>query len=64
MNGKGKSGGLAVVLVIFGVVAIVGFVCWAVIGTYLEVETGKRSSRERMERVMRQIEEREAAEAD
>jgi hypothetical protein len=62
MDGKGKSSGLAVALVILGMVAFVGFTCWAVIGTYLEVQTSKRMSRERMERVMKQIEVREAAE--
>jgi len=62
MDGKAKSGGLAVVLVTVGLVAFIGFTCWAVVGIYWEVETSKRASRARMERVRRQIELREAGE--
>ena len=63
MSDKPKSSGLAVVLVIIGLVAFISFTSWAVIGTYLEVQTSKRLSRERMEKVARQIQEREAGEA-
>ena len=63
MDGKGKRSGLAVALAILGMVAFIGFICWAIIGLYLEVQTSKRISRERMDRVKRQIEDREAAEA-
>jgi hypothetical protein len=63
MNGRGKSGGLAVVVIIVGLLAFVGFVCWAVVGTYLEVRASKQLSQERMQRVQRQIEERVAAKA-
>jgi hypothetical protein len=63
MDGKGKRGGLAAAIVIIGLLAFVGVACWAVIGSYLEVRASKRVSQERMQRVTRQIEEREAAEA-
>ena len=63
MDNKGKGGGLAAVIVIIGLLAFVGVVCWAVIGTYLEVRASKRVSQERMQRVTRQIEERQAKEA-
>jgi len=63
MDDNRKSGGLAAIIVIAGLLAFVGIACWAVIGTYQEVQTSKRVSQERMKRVTRQIEEREANEA-
>jgi hypothetical protein len=61
MDEKNRSGGLAALIVSIGLLAFIGVACWAVIGTYLEVRASKRVSQERMQRVMRQIEEREAA---
>ena len=64
MDDKGKGGGLAAVIVVVGLLAFVGVICWGVIGSYLEVRASKRESRERMQRVARQIEERERKTSD
>ena len=61
MDEKGKSGGLAAGIAIVGLLAFIGVVGWAVIGTYLEVRASKHVSQERMQRVARQIEARKAA---
>jgi len=63
MDGKGKSGGLAAAILIIVLLAFAGIGCWVAIGLYSEVQNSKRESRKRMERVSRQIEEREAAKA-
>jgi len=60
MDDKRSDGRLAVIVTIIGVLAFVAVACWAVVGTYLEVRTSKRASQERMQRVARQIEAREA----
>jgi len=60
MDDKRSDGRLAVIVTIIGVLAFVAVACWVVVGTYLEVRTSKRASQERMQRVARQIEEREA----
>jgi len=64
MNDKGKCGGVAaLVIAILGLLAFIGFTSWAVIGVYMEVQTSKRVSRERSEKVLLQLQERERAEA-
>ena len=64
MDDKGKGGRVAVALVVIGLLAFIGITCWAVIGVYMEARTSKRVSQERMQRVKRQIEAREAADAN
>ena len=61
MDDKGKTGGFAAAIVSMGLLAFVGVICMAVVSAYLEFRASKRISRERMERVMRQMEERERA---
>ena len=61
MDDKGKTGGFAAVIVSIGLLALIGVICLAVVGAYLEFRANKRVSRERMERVIRQMEERERA---
>jgi hypothetical protein len=61
MDGKDKTGGFAAVIVSVGLLALIGVICLAVVSAYLEFRASKQVSRERMERVMRQMEERERA---
>lgn len=60
MNDKRKSGGgAALAFALLGLLAFIGLTGWAIFGVYLEVETSRRISRSRSERVLRQIQERE-----
>ena len=59
MAGMDRKGGLAAAIAIVMLLAFIGIVCWAGIGSYLEVQASKRDSQERMQRVARETEERE-----